>query len=379
VVASPEVSLEVSPRASPEASPDVSLDAKIGQMLMVGFRGLMVGEDHFIVRDIRERSLGGVVLFDYDVPNDEPLRNVESPAQVKALIDTLQSVSPTPLLVAVDHEGGIVTRLREEHGFPSTLSHQALGEADDIAFTREQAAMMAQTLAELGFNLNLAPVVDVNVNPANPIIAKHGRSFSGDPEIVTRQALEFVRAHHKQGVLCTLKHFPGHGSSTGDSHRGFVDITETWTRSELLPYARIIGAGLADAIMTAHVFNANLDADYPATLSHRIITGILREELGFGGVVISDDMQMRAIVDHHGFEAAIQGAIEAGVDVIAFANNSVYEEDVAVRAATLIKQAVQNGAISVARIDEAYRRVVRLKQRLVSEQAVTDRGHAVIA
>jgi beta-N-acetylhexosaminidase len=222
-------------------------------------------------------------------------------------------------------------------------------------------------------------VVDVNVNPANPIIAKYGRSFSDDPEAVAKHALGFVSAHHEQRVLCTLKHFPGHGSSTGDSHRGFVDVTETWTRSELLPYARIIGAGLADAIMTAHVFNANLDADYPATLSHHIITGILREELGYGGVVISDDMQMRAIVDHHGFEAAIQGAIEAGVDVIAFANNSVYEEDVAARAADVIKRSVQDGEISAARIDEAYRRIVRLKQRLVSEQAGGGRGHAFIA
>jgi beta-N-acetylhexosaminidase len=157
-----------------------------------------------------------------------------------------------------------------------------------------------------------------------------------------------------------------------------VDVTETWTRNELFPYAHIIRAGLADAIMTAHVFNAHLDVDYPATLSHHIITGILREELGYHGVVISDDMQMRAIVDHHGFKAAIQGAIEAGVDVIAFANNSVYEEDVAARAATVIKQSVQDGAISATRIDEAYRRIVRLKRRLVSERADTGRGHAIV-
>ena len=367
LVASPEVSPEVGPHATPQLSPDVSLDVKIGQMLMVGFRGLTVGEDHFIVRDMRDRALGGVVLFDYDVPKGEPVRNIESPTQVKALIDALQSFSSTPLLVAVDHEGGTITRLKERHGFPSTVSHQALGDADDIAFTHDQAARMAQTLAELGFNLNLAPVVDVNVNPANPIIAKYGRSFSADPEIVTSHAREFVSAHHEQGVLCALKHFPGHGSSTEDSHLGLVDVTETWTQSELLPYARIIETGHADAIMTAHVFNANLDADYPATLSHHTITGILREELGYGGVVISDDMQMGAIVDHHGFETAILKAIEAGVDVIAFANNSVYEEDIAARAATFIKRSVRDGTISAARIDQAYRRIMRLKQRLVSE------------
>jgi beta-N-acetylhexosaminidase len=226
---------------------------------------------------------------------------------------------------------------------------------------------MAKTLAELGINLNLAPVVDVNTNPDNPIIAKYERSFSADPEIVTEHALEFIKAHHEQGVLCTLKHFPGHGSSTGDSHLGVVDVTDTWARTELEPYANIIQAGQADAIMTAHVFNANLDSEYPATLSRPTITGILREELGYGGVVISDDMQMGAIADHYGFETAIQKSIEAGVDIIAIANNSVYEEDIAARTVALIKQLVQDGRVDEARIHESYQRIQRLKSKLGNE------------
>jgi beta-N-acetylhexosaminidase len=346
------------------ATPTVSLEAKIGQMLMVGFRGLEVTLDHPIVQDILECHLGGVVLFDYDVPTRTPLRNIESPAQVKALVRQLQAFSTQPLLVAIDQEGGQIRRLKEIFGFPVTVSAQYLGEMNDLPLTYEHATAMAQTLAELGINLNLAPVVDLNINPANPIIGRYERSFSANPDIVTAHALGFIRAHHKQGILCTLKHFPGHGSSTEDSHLGLVDITASWSRTELEPYANIVEAGEADAIMTAHVFNANLDRDYPATLSKSTITGILREELNYNGVVISDDMQMGAIVNEYGFETAIQKTIEAGVDIIAIANNSTYEEDVVARTAAFIKQLVQNGTIDETRIDQSYQSIQQLKHRL---------------
>ncbi|MBN1992459.1 MAG: glycoside hydrolase family 3 protein [Anaerolineae bacterium] len=338
------------------------LEFKIGQMLMVGFRGLAIDGEHFIAQDIRERHLGGVVLFSYDVPTRQPVRNIESPAQVKTLIASLQSFSATPLLVAVDQEGGLISRLNEQYGFPATVSHQYLGEVNNLATTYQQATAMAQTLAGVGVNLNLAPVVDLCINPANPIIAKYERCFSADPAIVTVHACQFIQAHHAQGVRCTLKHFPGHGSSREDSHRGLVDVTETWSRVELQPYAQLIKASLADAMMTAHVFNTNLDPEYPATLSRAAITGLLRQELGYEGVVISDDMQMGAIVNYYGFETAIEQALGAGVDVLAFANNSVYEEDVASRAMAVIKGLVQAGAISASRIDESYQRIQRLKR-----------------
>lgn len=353
---------------------EVSLDVKIGQMLLVGFRGLEVDDDHPVVKDIRERYLGGVVLFDYDVPRHSPVRNIRSPEQVKALVSALQSASPIPLLVAVDQEGGKIARLKKKHGFPVTFSHQYLGKKDDLTLTHEQATIIARTLAELGINLNLAPVVDLNVNPNNPIIARFERSFSADPDVVTRHALAFIEAHHAQGVLCTLKHFPGHGSSTQDSHLGFVDVTKTWSRTELEPYANIIKAGLADAIMTAHVFNAHLDPKYPATLSKTIITGILREELGYDGVVISDDMQMRAIMAHYTFEAAVEKAINAGVDVIAIANNLMYGEDVPARAVATIKRLVEAGKISEARINQSYRRIQRLKHRWLQLRAARERA-----
>jgi len=351
------------PQSPPKEVSPAHLDFKIGQMLLVGFRGLEVDSEHFIVQDIRERHLGGVVLFDYDVPTQQPVRNIESPSQVKALIASMQSASTTPVLVAIDQEGGIVTRLKERHGFPPTVSHQHLGELNNLETTHQQATLLARTLADLGINLNLAPVVDLCVNPDNPIIAQYERCFSADSQIVTDHALQFIQAHHEQGVLCTLKHFPGHGSSTADSHRGLTDVTETWSRDELEPYTHIIRAGQADAVMTAHVFNAKLDDQYPATLSQATITGILREELNYEGVVISDDMQMGAIARYYGFETAIQKAIEAGADILAFANNSVYEEDVADRAIEVIWELVQAGTISEARIEASYRRIQHLKSR----------------
>ncbi len=342
----------------------VSLDEKIGQMIMIGFRGLELSESDPIMQDLRDRHVGGVVLFDYDVPTKTRLRNICSPEQLKALCAALQKAAAAPLLIAVDQEGGQIVRLKERYGFPPTLSEQHLGTLDDLEATRENAENMAQTLSEAGINLNLAPVVDLNVNPDNPIIGKLERSFSADPEVVTRHALEEIRVHHDHGVLTTLKHFPGHGSSKDDSHLGFVDVTDTWSAVELKPYENIIGAGQADAVMTAHIFNANLDAALPATLSRPIITGILRDQLGFDGVVISDDMQMGAVRDHFGFQTAVQDAIEAGVDILAIANNSVFDPEVAAQAIDIVKTLLHDKVINQERIDQSYERIMRLKARL---------------
>jgi len=352
------------PTPQPDPGGEVSLDFKIGQMLMVGFRGQTVDETHPIVQDIRERHLGSVVLFDYDTISAQYARNIASPEQLKTLTATLQSFAATPLLISTDQEGGLVNRLRDRYGFPPTLSHQALGELNDPAVTQQHAAAMAQTLAAAGVNLNLAPVVDLNLNPSNPAIGLYERSFSADPQVVIAQAQAFIEAHHAAGVLCTLKHFPGHGSSTADTHLGIVDVTQTWSRAELEPYAALIATGQADAVMTAHVFNASLDPDYPATLSKPIITDLLRGELGYDGVVITDDMQMGAIREQYGFETAIQKTIEAGVDIIAIANNLVYAEDVVARTVALIKNLVAAGTISTERIEQSYARIQRLKSRL---------------
>ena len=346
-----------------------TLREQIGQLLIVGFRGTAPAECELIARDLREHHLGGVILFDQEMAGgtiDSGLRrrNIVSPDQVRTLLRHLQSHAAIPLLTSIDQEGGRVNRLKPAYGFPPSISHEELGRLDQPAETHRHAAATARTLAELGLNLNLAPVVDLDANPDNPIIKGKGRSFSADPEAVARHAAEFVRAHREHRVLACAKHFPGHGSATGDTHLGLVDVTATWHERELLPFQSLIAAGLCDSIMTAHVFNAKLDPEFPATLSHKIITGILREKLGFDGVITSDDMEMKAIAHHYGLEKSVPAAIAAGLDVLCFGNNLTYDPDIARKAVEILVRAVESGRLTEARIDVSYRRVLALKRQV---------------
>jgi beta-N-acetylhexosaminidase len=350
------------PAASAEVTP--GLDVKIGQMVMVGFRGLAVSDEGPVARDIRVRHIGGVILFDYDVPTRTYGRNIASAKQTKALTSSLQRQASIPLFIAIDQEGGRISRLKEKNGFPPTVSQKQLGMWDDLKKTGSQADITAKTLAGLGINVNFVPVVDLDINPENPVIGKLERSFSPDTAVVTRHALAVIEAHRRYGVLTAPKHFPGHGSAAGDTHEGLVDVTTRWTALELEPFRSLIRQQKADMIMTAHIFNGKLDPVWPATLSPGTLTGLLRQEMGFDGVVISDDMQMKAIASRYGLETAIGQAILAGVDVLLFANNSVYEEDIAARAITTIRALVEKGDIPRERIDASYRRIMKLKERL---------------
>lgn len=344
------------------ARPDASFEVKIGQMLMLGFQGSVVGEDQSIIDALRDLHVGAVVLFDIDLSTRRSRpRNIVAPEQVAQLTADLQTLATLPLLISIDQEGGVINRLKPEYGFPATLSHAALGERNDPEFTRAQAGVIAQTLADVGINLNLAPVVDVRVNPNSPIIARVERSFSADPQVVATHAEAYIDAHHARGIKCTLKHFPGHGSALGDTHLGFTDVTNTWSEAELVPYRELISKGKADAVMTAHIFNSKLDPELPATLSPAIITGLLRQELGFDGVVISDDIQMRGITDLFKVEKAIELAIVAGVDIIAVANNVTYSGTIAETFVTTVMRMLDEGVIDEARIDRSYQRVLRLK------------------
>jgi beta-N-acetylhexosaminidase len=346
----------------------MTLREKIGQLLMIGFRGATPAGCELIVRDIREHRIGGVILFDLDmtttVDSGKPgRRNIESPAQVRALLAHLQTHSPLPLLTAIDQEGGRVNRLKPDYGFPPSISHEELGRLDQLPETNRHAAATAQTLRDLGLNLNLAPVVDLDAHPDNPIIKGKGRSFSADPEAVARHAAVFVQAHRDRGVLACAKHFPGHGSATGDTHLGLVNVTATWHERELVPFRRLIEAGLCDVIMSAHVFNAKLDPDFPATLSRAVLTGLLREKLGFRGVIMSDDMEMKAISDHYGLEKSLPAAVAAGVDILCLGNNLSYDPDITGKAVAILERAVASGRLPEARIDESCERVLALKRK----------------
>lgn len=345
-------------------STEPTLKEKIGEMLMVGFRGFEVRDTSHIVRDIREYHLGGVILFDYDVATDQPIRNIESPEQVQHLISQLNNLTDRKLFVAVDQEGGRVARLKESRGFAPNVSAQHLGKIDSADSTRYYTKMMASQLHELGFNVNFAPVVDLNINPDNPVIGRIERSFSADPKIVEKHASIFLSEFNKHHILGVLKHYPGHGSAWNDSHVGMADVTDTWKENELEPYRGLIQNDHPFAIMTAHIFNENLDEKWPATLSKKVQTNLLRNELKYKGLLFSDDMQMEAIRSFYGLETAITRAINAGVDILVFGNNLVYWPDIVPKAVDIIQQKVKAGEISADRINESYDRIMEAKNAL---------------
>jgi len=342
---------------------NVSLDEKIGQMIMIGIndRKSLVANDS-LVAEIKSGKMGGIILFEKNIANSN------SAETMKKLIADMQSYASTPLFMSIDEEGGKVHRLKEKYGFVSMPSAGYLGSLNKIDSTIYYTIRLAAELKELGFNLNYAPCLDLATNPNNPIIAKVGRSYSADPAVVAMQAGASIQAHHGQGVKTIVKHFPGHGSSSSDSHLGIVDVTNQWNVIELLPYKSLIDSGYIDAVMTAHIINEHLDASkLPGTLSKVMVTDILRTMLGYKGVVFSDDMQMYAISKNYGLENAIKLSILAGVDVLVFGNNvSVTDRIKASEIHAIIKKLVLSGEIPESRINEAYQRILDLKNKKVN-------------
>lgn len=342
-----------------------SISEMAGQMVMIGFRGTSVDYSHPIVKDIRTNKIGGVILFDYDVPSSSRPRNIESPEQLQKLIQDLKSFSSIPLFVAIDQEGGKVNRLKTRYGFPRSVMASYLGELNNDDSTRFYARRMAETLKQCGINVNFAPVVDVNVNPECPVIGMIGRSFSYCPDVVINQAAIFYNALKKENILAVNKHFPGHGSSKTDSHKGFTDITNTWIPLELNPYIHLIESRQCNAVMTAHVYNANVDSVWPATLSPAFNTDLLRNKLGFQGLIFSDDMMMGAIADIYPLKTAIKQAIIAGVDVMVFSNNiKKYDDNIASKAIAWILELVEEGQITEGRLKESWLRIMQTKKIL---------------
>ena len=335
----------------------------IGQMFLVGFDGCTVAPGHWLVEAIATEQLGGVILFDRNV--DGTVQNIESPAQLQELTGRLQEISAEPLLIAVDQEGGMVCRLKERDGFLPSRSATSLGREEPDQSTAPAADEMAMMLAENGINLNLAPVVDLDLNPDNPIIARYERSFGQDSKQVVSHALVFIEAHHRQRIGCCLKHFPGHGSAGADSHLGFVDISDQWQQEELEPYKQLFAVGVTDAVMTAHLVHYGLDpAGVPATLSPKIINGLLRDTLGFKGLVMTDDLQMKAITDCFGFRDAVQRAVLAGVDMMIIGNNLLRSKDALTRGIAAIRELLDQGRIDPDRIGASLTRIAGLKQKI---------------
>jgi beta-N-acetylhexosaminidase len=341
----------------------------VAELLLVGFRGTGVEGNAEIRRLVCDVKVGGVILFERDVATGQP-RNMESPEQVKKLTADLQELAKQctgrPLFIAADAEGGQVMRLSPRLGYEPFPSARELGQSGDVALTESEARRMAVLLREAGINWDLAPVVDVAVNPLNPVVVASGRTFSADPRQVTAHARAFVKGMRAEGILTCLKHFPGHGSSARDSHAGFTDVSETAELGvELQPYRTLIKEGFADSVMTAHVFNKGLDPWDPATLSRYTVNRILRRRFGYKGPIVSDDLLMGAITKHYGLEEAAVKALNAGVDVLLISGNAPKAEVYAPeRVVIAVNQAMASGLLSRKRVADALSHVATLRARL---------------
>ncbi len=280
-------------------------------MIIIGFNGTKPTEIKPLLNHIKNYSLGGVIIFS---------KNIKNKKQLKTLISSLQSANREKLFIAIDQEGGYVQRLNSKNGFRDFASASFIGKKDDINFANSVYKDMAKMLFSVGINLNFAPSVDLAINPKNSVIVKRQRSYSKDPKKVIKYASIFIDWMKRESIICAIKHFPGHGSSFQDSHFGFVDVSATWQKDELIPFWELIKQKKAYMIMSAHIYNDRLDDKFIATFSKNINTNLLRKKLNFNGVLISDDLQMKAVTKEYDFKNSLKLAINSGVDMLLFAN-----------------------------------------------------------
>jgi len=334
----------------------VTLREKVGQLFMLGFHGTEPSKE---LRDLfKAYHPGGVILF---------TRNLEDPEQAAHLTNALQKLAPQmPLLVSIDQEGGRVARLPK--GFTEFPGQGALGKSGAVTLAYAFAEVTAAELRAIGVNMDLTPVLDVNTNPNNPVIGD--RAFGSDPELVETFGLAVTAGLQDNGVMACGKHFPGHGDTAVDSHKELPTVSHGIERLrdiELRPFVHCFQNGLA-AVMTAHVKYPAWDSEHPATLSPAILTGLLRTELRFKGLTLTDDLEMHAILDHYGIEDAAVRALQAGADILLICK----DHDRQVAAMEAVHQAVKDGIVSELRFEHALLRVLEAKERYLLPYAPVD-------
>ncbi|NLM51427.1 MAG: beta-N-acetylhexosaminidase [Firmicutes bacterium] len=326
----------------------MTLEEKVGQLVIVGMDGTELNEK--IKNLIQNYHAGGVILYK---------KNITGSTQLLQLLNQLKSSnnSKIPLFLSLDEEGGPVSRLPDE--ITKLPSNKIIGEINNENLSYNLGQALALQLKAYGFNLNFAPVLDINSNPQNPVIGD--RSFGAGADLVSRLGVATIKGLQDGGVIPVGKHFPGHGDTLVDSHVGLPVVTYDLDRLrnfELLPFQAAIGSGV-DAMMVAHILLPKLDDKFPASLSHNIITGLLKEELGFQGLVVTDDLTMGAIVKHYSLAQAAVQAVKAGNDLLLVCHD--YESQLAVLQA--LQTAVASGDIPEARIEESVYKILQLKQK----------------
>lgn len=347
--------------SSAPAALAASLAEKAGQMVVVGFEGKSPSAAgvQAVTEQLANGTIGGVMFLK---------KNVSSLPGVAELNASFRAATPDGKpFITLDQEGGSVERLTKEVGFKEIPNAANIAATNSLEEAEAIYAEMARGIADAGFSVNFGPVADLNTNRQNQIIAKFGRSYSANPEMVAAYDGAFIRAHHAAGVVTALKHYPGHGSSTADSHEGYVDITKTWSADELEPYRIMQGTGLIDMVMVGHLYHADYsDAgeQTPSSLSKQWIEGVLREDIGFDGVVITDDLEMGAIRDHYTLEQTITGAVRAGVDVLLFSNTAKYRPGLGKEIRDILVSEAEADPEFAKRIDQSYQRILALKSRI---------------
>lgn len=330
-------------------------DAAIGEMLVFGFFGDTADAPgaRQLAAHVAAGRVGGVCFLGH---------NAHSRAGLEGLTGLFAAADPNGrLLVAIDHEGGAVQRLGPRLGYPPLPSARTVA----AAIPPERAQLlykgMGRQLRAAGFNLNLAPVVDLGFEPRNPPVTHWGRAFGADGATVARYAAAFIAGHHEVGVLTAVKHFPGHGSTLTDSHDRTVDLTPTWREDELEPYRQLARARTIDIVMSGHLAHARLTDGEPATLSRKAVQSLLRGSIGYQGVVMTDDLDMKAIRTDHGLKDAVVKAVVAGNDLILLSNSLTPDPDLPIAAIGWIRDAVGAGQIPASRIAESGARLAALK------------------
>ena len=328
------------------------LDSKIGQMIIVGFNGDNINSLGYkkILKQAQKGEISGVILFS---------RNIKSKEDLIKMNKNLINLSPITPFISIDNEGGYVQRY-------DFYKHKSAYEVSRLTNKEAQKeySKMAQIQKDLKINLNFAPCVDLAINQ-NSIIKTKERSYGINPNIVTNYSKIFIEEHNNQGIATSIKHFPGHGSVEGDTHKGFVDATKTFKNEELKPYYDLKEYDKLNMVMVSHIFNSDFDKKYPASLSKKTIKGLLEDEIGFKGVIISDDYDMRAIRKNYSLRDIVVNSINAGVNILLFSNNiDKNDENLALKIQKIIKKEIKLGNIKEQDIENSYQKIIELKKRL---------------
>lgn len=333
---------------------NMSLDEKVGQLVVSGFYGTTLDEN--ILKLIKENKISGVILFE---------RNVKDSNSLLALNNSLKESNKNnklPLFISTDEEGGSVTRMPKD--IKRIPTNKYIGSLNNKDLSYKVGEILGEQLSYFGFNMNFAPVLDINSNPNNPVIGD--RSFGNNTDIVSNLGTSTMKGIQSKNIISVVKHFPGHGDTSVDSHINLPVVNCDINRLksfEFVPFKTAIQNG-ADAVMVGHILLPKIDSKYPSSMSYEIVTNILRKDLGFNGLVVSDDMTMGAITENYSIEEASIKAINAGMDLLLVCQKYENTENVL----KALKEAALNGTISKERLDNALYNIISIKKKYISNK-----------